>query len=65
MQISARKRMGARVSFGAFLAVILLLVVTSGCVPTSKIDTSAMSFSSDPLVGNIAGGNAFAQRMHG
>lgn len=33
--------------------LILLLAVPAGCVSTAKIDTSAMSFSSEPLLGKI------------
>jgi hypothetical protein len=33
--------------------VALLLVVVPGCVSTGKIDTSGMSFSSEPLLGKV------------
>ena len=52
MQTSPSKLTGPRV-LAACLAVILLVALPMGCQSTANIDTSAMSFSPQPLVGKI------------
>ena len=53
MQMSVRTRIASRLPRAVCLAAVLVLAVPAGCVSTAKIDTSAMSFSSTPLLGKI------------
>jgi predicted enzyme related to lactoylglutathione lyase len=52
MRTSAWKWTGSLTSIGASL-IAVLLTVPAGCTSTAKIDTSGMSFASEPLVGKI------------
>jgi predicted enzyme related to lactoylglutathione lyase len=52
MQTSPSKLTGSRI-FAACLAVVLSIALPVGCQSTANIDTSAMSFSPEPLVGKI------------
>ena len=42
---------------------VLLLVLPTGCVSTSGIDTSAMSFSQEPLVGKVVWNDLSTQHL--
>ena len=53
MQRSALERPGTRSPLAAACAIVIALAVPAGCVSTAKIDTSGMSFSSQPLVGKV------------
>jgi predicted enzyme related to lactoylglutathione lyase len=49
MHLSAFRRIGSRALLGAGVVTLTLVA----CVSTTKIDTSGMSFSADPLIGKI------------
>jgi hypothetical protein len=53
MQLFARNGRRPSSRLATSLSVAFLLAVPAACVSTSKIDTSGMSFSSEPLVGKI------------
>jgi predicted enzyme related to lactoylglutathione lyase len=61
MPVDTRSRNGLAASLVALLTV--LLAVATGCVSTTGIDTSAMSFSHEPLVGKVVWNDLITQDL--
>lgn len=53
MHTASLQRLAARLNFVAYPIAALLLALTTACIPSSKLDTSGMSFASEPLLGKI------------